>query len=191
MEFVKLRVFIITCMVALFLVTMATAGEIKTIYEFEMPHVEAANIDGQVYDRVVLEKAPNGGMIGHPALPCSGAEILLPPGDRILSITVVGLGRTLVASGLQIEPVGQPAPISLAREAYQTPQPDQTIYSSNDPYPTERSTTIGTQSFRGYEYTILKLQPTEYIPATGELYYYPKLEVFWMRMLMLNYAVGF
>ena len=57
------------------------------------------------------------------------------------------------------------------------PAPNQQIYESKNPFPKDKMENIGVQSFRGYQILYLKLQPVEYIPATGDLYYYDKLTV--------------
>jgi len=67
-------------------------------------------IGDQVYDRVVLPGASNGGTTaGVPRLPARGASILLPYGAEVASVEISG-ERVLIGRGYTIEPTRRSCP---------------------------------------------------------------------------------
>ena len=145
-------------------------------YSFARPQVVPVTIAGQTYDRVTLPGATNVGNAGQPKLPARGASLLLPYGTEVASVEVSG-ERVLVGSGYLVEPAAAPVPLSAGPGAARPPVPDSVIYGSDTPFPATRFEEIGTCGFRGFQILTLKLQPVEYIPTTGELYYFPHLTV--------------
>ncbi len=155
----------------------ALAEHVTIDYTFERPQIQAIRVAGESYDRVILPGAPKDGPAGAPRLPARGASILLPYGQELVGVEVFAGERVFLGSGYHIEPVGKAVPISAISDEPEAPQPDAAIYASNQPYPVERFVNVGVQRFRGYPLVILRLEPTEYVPARGELYYYPRLRV--------------
>lgn len=156
---------------------VAGAGQMTLEYTFERPEVTPVKIGDTLYHRVSLEGTTNGGQVGSPALPASGARILLPLGTTVKSVEVIAGERVVVGSDLLIEPVGQPYRLMDGPESVGLPTPDAAIYGSADPFPSSSFETIGTQAFRGYQILVLRLQPVVYVPASGTLSYSPRLQV--------------
>ena len=152
------------------------ADQINLNYDFERPQTETVLIDGASYDRLYLPNTPNSGSEGEPALPACGASILIPAGEEVQNIVVTGT-RVHLGDGFNIEPVGRPVKLSADPSEYVPPTPDPMIYAMDGSFPEGRFEQIGTQAFRGYQILTLKLLPVEYIPARGELFYYPELTV--------------
>ena len=146
-------------------------------YTFELPKVTQVKIAGEAYDRVTMPGVPNCGNAGEPALPASGARILLPMGTTVSNVEIVPGEFVLLGSGYLIEPVQMPVKLSSDSGPAGPPILDAAIYDSNEPFPQARFDNIGVQRFRGHAILNLKLQPTQYVPSTGELYYYPNLTV--------------
>ncbi|MFH1748451.1 MAG: C25 family cysteine peptidase, partial [Planctomycetota bacterium] len=154
----------------------ATPG-VTVDYTFDRPEVVTITIGGDTYHRISMPGCPNGGQIGHPALPATGAQILLPAGSAVASIEILPGERVLVGTDYLIEPVSQPVKLSDGPEAVVPPTPDPLVYGLDQAFPPERYEEIGTFGFRGYQILHLLLSPVEYVPGTGELYYYPRLTV--------------
>jgi hypothetical protein len=153
------------------------AEQLSITYPFDRPTVSTVQIAGKPYDRVTMAGVPNGGNAGQPALPARGARVLLPMGTRVSSVAVVPGEKVLLGSGYFVEPVGEQVPLTAPPSAAVPPTPDPAIYGSDSPFPATLFTQIGTQCFRGYRILILRLQPVQYVPTSGELYYYPDLTV--------------
>jgi hypothetical protein len=161
------------------LVPVALAADPITVdYSFGCPKIVPITVLGQTYDRVVLPGSPSGGLTaGQPALPAHGATILLPYGTELTGVEVTAGERVALGSGFLVEPVARPVPLSVDPSQIPPPQPDPAIYQSGQPFPGVRFMQISTQLFRGFQMVILRLQPVEYVPATGELSYFPHLTV--------------
>ena len=164
------------CMILAPLAAVAAEQTLSLTYAFERPELVEITIDGQVYHRIAMPDCTNGGTAGQPALPATGAKILLPAGTSAQQVTIVP-GERVFLGNYTIEPIGPYYKLSEGPESVCAPMPDPIAYASTTPLPAERFESIGTQSFRGYDILVLKLQPVEYIPATGELYYYTNLTV--------------
>jgi hypothetical protein len=146
-------------------------------YTFDRPQISEVRIDGTDYHRIEMSICPNGGHIGEPALPASGAHILLPFGTEISSIEIVAGDRIELGSGYLIEPKAEQMKLTSAPVQPKPPTPDPKIYQSDQPFPSALFQNVGVQGFRGYQILVLRLQPVQYIPASGELYYYSRLSV--------------
>jgi len=170
-------VFLTAILIHTGLADVSTAGTISLVYDFDAPRMETVTIEGTVYDRIIMKNAPNGGSIGHPALPAAGAQILLPYGEDVVAVDVYPDGELSLGSGYTIEPVGTPYALSKGPQSVPAPAPDKAVYASDQPFPGNEFDNITTQAFRGYRILYLKLNPVQYKPASGQLFYSPRLKV--------------
>jgi len=155
----------------------ASGTQVSVDYSFERPQITEVTIAGQVYHRISMPDCANGGEVGHPALPACGARILLPSGTTVADLEIVPGERISLGGGYLVEPVGPQFRLSEGPASVTPPRPDPVVYALDSPLPAARFERIGIQAFRGYEILVLKLQPLQYVPASGELYYYPNLTV--------------
>ncbi|MCK4857926.1 MAG: hypothetical protein KAT58_08165, partial [candidate division Zixibacteria bacterium] len=153
------------------------AGQVDMEYFFERPRIESVTIGGETFDRIIMNGAPRSGSAGEPALPARGANILLPAGVEIENIEIVPGEKVLLGGDYFVEPMSQPVKLSADHTSPQAPTPDEKIYSSHTLFPAMAFETIGTFIFRGYQIVTLKLHPVQYLPATGQLYYFTSLKV--------------
>jgi len=151
-------------------------GQLNVTYTFDRPEITKITIDGVEYDRIVMPTCPVGGDIGEPALPVCGARILLPLGAEVAGVEIGGKPVSLGA-GYYVQPQAQPVRLSDGPEAVVPLAPNPAIYELDAPFPSDAFEEVGTYSFRGYQILTLKLCPVVYSPKTGELSYYPRLDV--------------
>ncbi|PNX53137.1 MAG: hypothetical protein BV458_05975 [Thermoplasmata archaeon M9B2D] len=151
---------------------------VSMTYLFPTPSVSRIPIKDNHYDQILLQDAPCSGQPGEPFLPTKGAYLLLPPNSTVQSITISG-EKHFLGSGFHIVPCGKSLPLTqVANENTETiPVPDPVIYSSHVSYPRHLYTEVGTYSFRGYSILVLMLHPVQYIPNTGDVYYYSAMNV--------------
>jgi hypothetical protein len=174
----KLQFFLFPVIFFILLSGVSVSAEQLTVtYTFEQPRFEKITIENTVYDRLVMDGAPNSGYVGQPALPARGAQILLPPGAVITAVEILTGDKIGLGDGYLVEPVGEPFKLSAAPEEIKLPAPDPVLYASNEPFPATRMVSIGSQNYRGYRVLVLRLRPVEYVPAAGVLSYYPKITV--------------
>lgn len=165
--------------ISVFAITIKEGSNFNSIimnYSFETPVIATIDINGNIYDQITINGAPCTGNPGEPRLPAKGAYILLPQGEKVKGIVVTHGDKVDLGSRFNIEPVGESVPISDIDNA-PLPVPNKVIYSSKDMFPGKLFTKVGTYSFRGYEILVLKLHPVQYVPASGELFYYTDLTV--------------
>ena len=158
-------------------ISSINAEQLSIDYSINQPIVEKVAIGAESYDRIIIVEAPNGGDINAPSMPATGAQILLPFGSKVESIEIITGERILLGKDFKIEPNQQPIPLSADPADRVIPIPDKAIYESDQLYPENLFENIGTYGFRGYQILILKLHPVQYLPSTGELFYYPDLSV--------------
>jgi len=158
-------------------VSSIASEQLNVDYSFNQPAMETVAIGAELYDRILITDAPNGGDINAPSIPATGAQILLPYGSDVESIEVIPGERILIGKELKIEPNQQPIPLSADPSTRVLPVPNKSIYQSDQLYPKRLFENIGTYGFRGYQILVLKLYPVQYLPSTGELFYYPNMSV--------------
>jgi len=151
-------------------------GQVSFEYTFDRPLIEEVRIEDIVYSRVIMNNAPNCGNTSEPSLPAKGVSILIPRGKEVSNITISHGEKISLGSSFLVEPVGEPIIPSLT-SSYTIPKTDETIYSSDDMFPGELFTEVGTYFSRGYEILVLRLNPVQYKPLSGELIYYPNLSI--------------
>ncbi len=174
---VKTRIAALVLLSLLCAAATASAGQIVVEYSFEPPVVKEITLDGDRYDRVLMNQTPNSGNPGEPALPARGASILIPWGATVTNVEIDLDQPVSIGTGFNIEPVTLPFKLSEGPSAINAPKPDQAIYNSNLPFPADRFENVNAGFFRGYQILTLKLQPIEYTPTSGELSYYPQMTI--------------
>jgi len=145
-------------------------------YTFETPEIMEKTLSDNIYTEVKLGNSGGSSDVGKPVLPVLPAKILLPPGEKLDSIQVTHSNPISYIVDYVVQPAQQCYPLNYEGEIEFT-LPDEEIYNSNNMYPGELYTEVGTYSFRGYDILVLQLHPVQYIPAKNELLYYPDLAV--------------
>jgi hypothetical protein len=149
------------------------ADSITMTYSFPTPVISKVTLGDVMYDQLLIQDAPCSGNPGEPLLPTKGAYLLLPYNTKVDSITITG-EKTFVGSGFTIVPCGAPIPLT-PDAASVVPQPDKVLYRSHEEFPGDLFSEVGVYQFRGYSILVLSLSPAQYIPATGDVFYYPTM----------------
>ena len=155
----------------LFIASISFADVITKTYYFNAPEIE---FDGE-YAMLQLEDSYHLGNPGEPSLPYIGINLLLPQEHAISDISIEFYEETPLGN-YTVYPKQQPTPLSILDQAEFTP-PDQTIYSSDSPFPTRQYNDYSTHYLAGYSVGSFAATPITYIPSTKELSYYKKAVV--------------
>ncbi len=155
----------------------ASLPPVEQTYTFSRPQIETVKIDGQMFDRAVIDDCPVSGLVGQPALPTKRARILLPYGQQLSNVEVVVGEKALVATGLRLLPIEQPFAMSTPPDQIPPLAIDEAAYARSEVMPTIKHRVRSTQSFHGYRVVFIDLIPVEYIPANGALFYYPEMKI--------------
>lgn len=171
---------LLLCLAMLFVfghVPQAAADQIDITYEFTAPTIEKIVLDGQQYSEATMIDCPPSGPAGSPALPTKRARVLLPDGQAVEQISLVRSEKLLVASNITLAPVELPVPLSEFSKPLPALYVDQEAYTSGQPTPIQACKLVSEQVFRGYRIALIDIVPVEYVPSTGELYYFPQVSL--------------
>ncbi|MCD4829829.1 MAG: T9SS type A sorting domain-containing protein [Candidatus Cloacimonetes bacterium] len=151
---------------------MLAAGVVQQSYTIPVPSVEL--VDG--WHRVALEGGVTLTQPGLPSLPVWPVRLLLPPGERAVSVEVSWADAVNLGDGYEVFPQQTPVPTS-HQGAIDFTAPDATVYGSDSAWPAADFTTPDTQYMRGHSIALLQVCPVRYRPASGELLYHPEVTV--------------
>jgi hypothetical protein len=156
------------------------AGEktsfIQVYYDFENPIVSTLQINGIIYDNIMIDNSYIAGNPGEPSIPSKGAFILIPPNSAVKDVKVEAYNKIKLGNNFNIQPLGEVLPISKSSLINELKK-DEDIYQKNDFYPGDLFSNIGVYSFRGYDILVLLLNPIQYNPVSGEIFYYENFKV--------------
>ncbi|RLI62889.1 MAG: hypothetical protein DRO67_06670 [Candidatus Asgardarchaeum californiense] len=154
--------------------TEENSNIISINYSFDEPVIKKVVVGKNEYDMIDMNGLSYGSNPGEPCLPAKGAYILLPQKTKVGKIIATPSEKVFLGSGYKIMPMGNSVPLS---DTPQPPIPNKKIYNSKNPFPGKLFTKVGIYNFRGYEILVLMLHPVQYIPATGEIFYYKHITI--------------
>jgi hypothetical protein len=122
---------------------------------------------------------------GKPMLPAKNFLIALPPGARVQSVEVNGIGATQLAGSYQIIPTPPILTLSDPPNYAQLTQHlqdewqrnNKEVYSSNRAYPDERGKLKASGTLRKYSYASVSFYPFSYYPQSGQLIHYNAAQI--------------
>jgi parallel beta-helix repeat protein len=127
------------------------------------------------YDSVEISNLPKYGSPGEPILPFKLVKVLIPQGKDVQDVDVRVGKKIFLGSKFKIDYGKAPLPTSSNFTLKDLPKSE--IYNSVNPFPETLFTILSDQFLRGYEIFLLKLYPVQFVPKTGELYYFESMTV--------------
>ena len=152
-------------------------SEISIEYDFKNPIIIEEKINGKIYDKIIINDIPSIGNPGEPNLPTAGAYILLPYHTKVNNLQVYYDEKICLGAGYNVIPAATPIPINCNPKEINSISENKKIYSTNKEFPGPLFTMLDTFSFRGYDILVLMLHPVQYIPTSGEIYFFSKLSI--------------
>ena len=89
-----------------------TEKQIILTYFFDNPTIQVVTINEDTYDRIFLADCVTASNAGEPNIPSKGVYILIPPKSKIEDIEVTTGTEHILGKGFNIDPVGEPIPIT-------------------------------------------------------------------------------
>ena len=148
-------------------------GEIEKKYSFKKPEIE--KIDD--YDYVMMGGLNHLAEPGYPVLPFKTVKILLPYEEEISEIKVEASNKEYIGKDYYCKPGDSYVPLCDSEEIFEIKEPNPEIYNSETAYPEKVYSDYQIEKFRGYKIFLMNLYPVEYVPKSGELYYYQDINV--------------
>jgi len=152
--------------------------EIETIeieYTFTEPRIESV-AETEYYSIKMEDTQKYYDKPGLPLLPFRTAMIPIPDGRDVETIKITPGKRVVIEGQYKIEYAKQQIPISRPDQVVET-EPNMEVYGSSNPFPGELYSVVSTQYQRGSKILILNLYPVQYIPLSGEIWYYQQMKV--------------
>jgi len=140
-------------------------------YFFEEPTINKIQINEIKYDKIELKGCECFGLKDEPRLPKKNVNILLPLDTDLKNIEVSFDEKIKIGTNLLI----------LTNDEYfkftSINYKSEGLSKNNVNYNNELFEKVGVFNCRGYKILVLNLKPVEYNPESGDLFYYPKLNL--------------
>jgi len=121
---------------------------------------------------------------GKPNLPSKIFSIAIPPGSEVVDVSFELSDAVVIQGDYNVPPVPLPGVIGAENpEIYQQEQKTyeenyESVYLSDNPYPTSVLEFVRTAGFRKYNLVDVRVNPFTYYPLSGQLVFYPEVDVF-------------
>jgi hypothetical protein len=162
-------------------ISQENQNNIQYSFHFNQPSLKQLDVLMNQFTTIDMPGIMNVGMdIGRPFLPSSFVKILLPPMKNVVSVDVSGSSLEVDTEYVDlvkrpILPYQSSMPIGMGRPSEIVI--DNSVYDSSKVYPNKRFEEYHISYCRGYTILDITLNPVDYIPGEGKLYYYPELTV--------------
>lgn len=151
------------------------SDELTITCTFPQPTIQKVNLGKTTYDRIDLPGVYNSFRKGEPALPNQGKNILIPPGKTVIGIDILSTETIFLGKGFEIIPGIAAVPLSESSPCIE-PTKNLKIYESENLYPDQLVTIENIGYSRGYQILTVNINPVQYLPSTGALYYHPRIQ---------------
>lgn len=157
--------------VAFFLAAGLFAGNVEKVYNFSKVTMEQRGS----YDLVVLDNTMPAGLQGEPMLPYHQVALMLPPGEKAVSMQVIGEDLAVVPGTYELFPQQQMQPLSKGPDGRFLK--NEAVYSTDASYPANPAGTLISSYLNGYSFALSTFTPVVINPAKKTLAYYRKVTV--------------
>ncbi len=147
------------------------AGVIKKSYTIGNPVFENKG----TYQKIVFPNSMQTNRAGEPSLPYFSVSLLLPPGEKAVSITFEGEDEVMIDGSYQLWPY-QPS----QKYSDTTKAPfviNKKVYKSNKTIPEKATGRLQTSFLAGHGFALSAFTPVRYNPVTGKLSYFKKVTI--------------
>ncbi len=153
----------------------ASNNRLSYSFTFIEPGLQTAQMDNSQYTSLHMPGCMAiGKQSGSPMLPVKSVKLLLPAMTMVTSVNVVGTPVELTSIETSVYPYQNPVPIGFELEEFRF---NTELYASDEVYPSALHDGYHIGYCRGYTIMDITLNPVQYIPSDGRLFYYPKLTI--------------
>ncbi len=147
------------------------AGNIEKVFTFSQVRIS----ENGRYQFVTLDNTMPAGLNGEPMLPYHQVALMLPPGEKAVSINIIGESLTGIPGTYELYPQQFNQPVS------ETPDgsfiKNEAVYRSTANYPATPTGNLINSYLNGYAFALSTFTPVIYNPAKKTLAYYQKVTV--------------
>lgn len=156
---------------ALLIILPALAGHVEKVFTFSNIKV----VQNGIYQSVTLDGTMLAGLAGEPMLPYQKIALMLPPGEKAVSLTVTGEELTPVEGLYDLFPQQHMQPLSKGPDGIFIRK--EAVYRSTADYPATATGSLMTQYLNGYAFALSTFTPVVYNPSARRVSYYKKMTV--------------
>jgi len=162
---------IIGLFISCFLTLGLFAGNVEKVFTFSQVRI------GQngVYQSVTLDHTMLAGLNGEPMLPYHQVAMMLPPGEKAISISIVGESLTMIPGTFDLFPQQYMQPVSKGPDGKFIK--NEAVYHSTANYPVTSTGHLINSYLNGYAFALSTFTPVIYNPAQKSVSYYRKVTV--------------
>jgi hypothetical protein len=161
----------VAVLVCYFLASFTFGGNVEKVYTFSKVTIHP---NGQ-YQSVMLDHTMLAGLAGEPMLPYHQVALMLPPGEKAISITVTGEELTPIPGSFELFPQQAMQPISKGPDGKFLK--NEAVYRSAGDYPATPSGQLLNAYLNGYAFALSTFTPVVYNPAAKSVACYKKVTV--------------
>jgi hypothetical protein len=147
--------------------------EVRYRAEFSADELSFDKLKG--YDMVTLKNAEFLAELAKPMLPSKEIKIALPSGMAVTSVHIVNTEKEEIPGEFNIFPAQPPIRIGLSDKDVDFIEPDDQIYTSSQPYPSNLVEFVHQSDLAGQGIAIIQLYPLQYIPDERKLTLYTSI----------------
>jgi len=150
---------------------MLNAGVVEKTYSFSNPRILPAG----EFQMIHFDNTLITGNTGEPALPYQSVQLLLPPGEKALSVEFIGEDAIQLSGVFSLYPQQATRPLSVDGDGKFIM--NQNIYNTNSNYPSNPTGHLITSYLNGYAFALTTFTPVIYNPVTGVISVYQKVTI--------------
>lgn len=151
--------------------TGAAQTTIEKTYYFKAPVVKQMAAE----QAIEFESTTQQGVAGEPLLPYQAINLLLPPGQEAISLSIEGFDETEMPGFYKLQPAQYSRPLSASLSPVRAW--NETVYQLNEVYPATPAGHLSTRYMNGHALAHTVFTPVKYIPASGTVSYYGKVRI--------------
>jgi hypothetical protein len=125
-------------------------------------------LEGEQYDLITVRGLDLSRETGLPCLPVKTVSFYIPRGTTVKSIRLESVESTRLPGSYLIVP-SQPEVPLVPGAAEEYALPDETVYSSSEPYPLSPVSQVDTGYMAGRQIASVRIFPLQYVPAEREV----------------------
>ena len=153
----------------------ATGNQMSYSFAFIEPDFQTIRADDSDYTSLQMPGCmAMGKQAGAPMLPVKSVKLLLPAMTTVTGVTVTGDAVELASIEDPVYPYQNPVPIGFEPEEFRF---NTALYASDSLYPSGIHDGYHIGYSHGYAILDITLNPVQYLPSEGRLFYYPEITV--------------
>jgi len=168
--------FVLLAVLTTFLVMpSALLAEVSSVQTVQFSSGDLSFTEVKGYDVVRLKDCYGLSEAGMPDLPSKEVMVALPVGMAAQTVRVLSTSSEEVSGKYDVFPTQPPRKVGSLNAEADFVEPDQKVYASAEPYPTNLVEFLRQTDLAGQGMAVIRVNPVQYVPAEGKLTFYTSI----------------